>query len=358
MPLFKKKYLFYVYIFFLIIVFFFNEFSTNISLGKNFNIPKVKVEEKYDLNFDKSKVMDKAFDKAFKTLIYKIVENADRAVLSEISINEIKSLIENFSISDEKFQNNKYISQFNVQFNKKKIFNYLNKKNIIPSSPIDINTFILPILIDTGNNELYYLNQNIFYNNWNLDIKKYHLLNYILPNEDIEDYAVIKKNIKNIENYNFAEITSKYNLQNNIILIILKSESLLRVFSKIDFGKKKLLAHKIYKISNISNDALINNIILEIKENYEDKWKSLNKINTSIELPIRISIDSKNIYLSRQLENSLSSIDLVSSYQIEKFNNKEILYKIIFNSTPNRFLDIMFLNNFKVDTSKEIWRLQ
>ena len=122
--------------------------------------------------------------------------------------------------------------------------------------------------------------------------------------------------------------------------------------------KKKLLAHKIYKISNISNDALINNIILEIKENYEDKWKSLNKINTSIELPIRISIDSKNIYLSRQLENSLSSIDLVSSYQIEKFNNKEILYKIIFNSTPNRFLDIMFLNNFKVDTSKEIWRLQ
>ena len=119
-----------------------------------------------------------------------------------------------------------------------------------------------------------------------------------------------------------------------------------------------MLAHKIYKISNISNEALVNNIILEIKENYEDKWKSLNKINTSIELPIRISVDSKNIYLSTQLENSLSTIDLVSSYQIEKFNNKEILYKIIFNSTPNRFLDIMFLNNFKVDTSKKIWRLQ
>ena len=40
--------------------------------------------------------------------------------------------------------------------------NYLNNKLIIPSSPDEIETFLLPILIDTDLDEIYYLNQNIF----------------------------------------------------------------------------------------------------------------------------------------------------------------------------------------------------
>ena len=62
-----------------------------------------------------------------------------------------------------------------------------------------------------------------YYNNWNFNKKNYHLIKYVLPNEDIEDYNIIKKNINNIENYNFKEITKKYNLNHEIILIILKS---------------------------------------------------------------------------------------------------------------------------------------
>ena len=69
MLLFKKKNYSYLYIFFLILVFFFNEFSTNLALGKNYNVSNIKVEEVYDINFDKSKVVDKAFDKAFKILL-------------------------------------------------------------------------------------------------------------------------------------------------------------------------------------------------------------------------------------------------------------------------------------------------
>ena len=65
MFLFKKKIYSYLYILFLILVFNFSEFSTNNALSKNFIISEVKVEEKYDLNFDKSKIMDKAFKKAF-----------------------------------------------------------------------------------------------------------------------------------------------------------------------------------------------------------------------------------------------------------------------------------------------------
>jgi len=358
MILFKKKYHSYLYIFFLTLVFFFNEFSTNSSLSNNYNIKDVKVEEVYDLNFEKSKVVDKAFDQAFEILIYKLIENKDRSKIKQISLKDKKSLIENFSISDERFVNNKYIAQFNVQFNKRKILNYLNNKGIIPSSPKEIKIFILPILIDTNLNELYYLNKNIFYNNWNFNKKKYHLIKYVLPNEDIEDYNIIKKNINNIENYSFKEITKKYNLENELILIILKSTSQLRVFSKIKFGKKNLLSNSIHNFDSIENKEEINKIIFDIKKNIEDKWKSINKINTSIEIPIRLSINAENTMFSEKLENSLSSIDLISNYKIEMFNNKEIIYKIIFHGNPNKLLDTMFLHGFKIDTSKETWKAQ
>ncbi len=354
----KKKYFSYIYIFFLTLVFFFSKFSTNRTLSENYIVSEIKIEKNYDVNFKKSDVIDSAFESAFKILTYKLIENKDKPKIEKISIKDKKSLIENFSINNERFINNKYIGQFNVQFNKRKILRYLNNKKIIPSSPNEIEVFMLPILIDTNLNEFFYMNKNIFYSNWNSKIKNYHLIKYVLPNQDIEDYNVIKKNIKNIENYNFKEITKKYDLQNEVILIIIKSNSLVRVFSKIKFGKNNLLSNNIYNIEQMQDEEKINEIIINIKDNLEDKWKSLNKINTSIELPVRLSVNAKNTNFSEKLEETLTSIDLISNFKIEIFNNKEIIYKVIFNGNPNKLLNIMSLNGFKIDTSEEIWKIQ
>ena len=358
MFLFKKKIYLYLYIFFLIIVFIFNEFSTNLAFSKNIIISEVEIEENYDLNFDKSKVIDKGFIKAFNILVYKIIEKKDRFQLKNIPLKQIKSLIDNFSIVDEKFINNKYQSQFEVQFNRKKIIKFMENKSIISSLPREIESFIMPILIDTKNNELYHLNQNIFFKNWNNESQEYFLINYILPNEDIEDYSIIKKNIDNLESYDFNEIIKKYNLNNYIILIILKKEKQLQFFSKIKLDKKNILMNKIYNDIDIDNEESVNNLILDIKEHYEDRWKSINKLNTSIELPIRVSLDSKDIELSTKLEKALLKLDLVSDFKIEKFDNELIIYKIIFNSSPQKFLDNMLLFDFKIDSSSGIWKLK
>ena len=358
MLLFKKNYFYHLYIFFLVLVLFFSEFSTNIVSSKNYNILDIKVEEKYDINFDKSKVINKAFEEAFKVLIYKLIESKDRSKINNILLKDKKNLIENFSISNEQFINNNYISNFNVQFSKRKILNYLNNRDIIPSSPKEIDILLIPVLINTDLNELYYLNQNVFYKNWSNVTNNYYLINYILPNEDIEDYDIIKKNINNIENFSFKEITKKYNLKNEIILIMLKSNSQIRVFSKIKFENNKLLLNKIFYLVNNSSEHEIQNIILDIKDNYEDKWKLINKINTSIKIPISLSVSSSNTKLSQELEKKLLSIDLVSKYEIKMFNNKEIIYKIIFNGNPNKLLDVLNLSNFKVDSSNKVWKIQ
>ena len=71
--------------------------------------------------------------------------------------------------------------------------------------------------------------------------KKYHLLEYILPNEDLDDFNILKKNIENIEDYNFKEIISKYQLNDYIILILFKNEDNIRVLSRILLNKNLLL---------------------------------------------------------------------------------------------------------------------
>ena len=216
----------------------------------------------------------------------------------------------------------------------------------------------MPILIDTKTSELYNLNNNIFFNNWNIKLQKYSLINYVLPNEDIEDYLIIKKNIRNIENYNFNEIIKKYNLDSYIILIALKENDVLRIFSKIKFDDKNILMNNFYNKININDEESVNNLIIDIKNHYEDKWKSLNKLNTLIALPLRLSIESKNIKLSKKLEKTLEKFYLVSDFKIEKFDSNNTIYKIIFNSSPDKFLDKMLSFGFNIDTTNDVWKLR
>ena len=359
MFLFKKKIFSILYILFLTLVFNFSEFSTNRALSKNFIISEVDVEEKYNINFEKSKVLDKGFLKAFKILINKILINKDKDKVSKVTIQEVKYLIDSFSIINENFINKKYKAKIEVEFDKKKIIKYLDKKRIFLSLPKEMESLVLPILIDTKKyNELYYFNQNIFFNLWNDVSKNSFLINYVLPNENIDDYLIIKRNINNIDKYDFNEIIKKYNLKNHIILILLKNEKNLRLYSKVNFENKTILINKNYNNIDINNKSVVKNIILEIKNLYEDKWKSMNKLNTTIELPITLSINSKNFELSKKLENTLKSLDFVSHFKIEKFDNHEIIYRIIFNSTPQKFLEDMKLSGLEIETLKSVWKIK
>ena len=352
----SKKIYNYLYIFFLVLIIFISEFSTNFAKAKTFVINDIEIQEKYDLNFNKIKVVDKAFKKAFEILISKILQSENKSIFRSTDINQIKSFVEGFSLMEEKFVDDNYQAKINVDFNKKDLINYFNSKGIVTSSINPIDVMILPIMIDLKRNQIFSYSNNPFFLNWNLNNKKFHQINYVLPNEDIEDFSIIRKNIGNIENFN--EIFNKYNVKNRILLVLLNQDNLLKVFSKLNLENNEMYINKNFKDVSMKNLDQINDIILDLKNDYENKWKSLNEINTSIILPIRLSVDSNNFLLSNNLENYLNEVDLISNYKIENFNSKQIIYKIIFNSTPDKFLKIMQNANFEIDTSKDVWKLQ
>ena len=344
-----------LYIFFLFLALLNIFFSTGISLAKTFSINDIELSTPFKINFNKNKIIDEGFAQAFNQLMLSTVQSKDHQKLKKIPLNQIKSMIDTFSIKEEKFVNEIYYIKLNVSFNKKIIFDLLEKKNIFPSLPVKKDIIFIPIIIDQNKNQLKMFSENIIYNLWNYSIKRYDLLNYILPTEDLEDLNLIKKNIKNLENFKFREIVKKYNIENYIVSIFFVDFDETRLLNKISFNNKKTIKNTLIKNIDFNSDFEINNFIDILKIKFEDYWKSQNEINTSVKLPLTISVENTNNLKINQLEKKLSNIDLIYNFYIYKFDNKNNIYKIIFNGTPDKFIEEMKKNNYEFETINKTW---
>ncbi len=348
----KKAYI----IFFLIVLFIISTISkVNSSI---FKVGDIEITEPFNANFKKKKVIDKAIILAFEKLLSMTISSNEKRKISTIGVNEIRNLIDSFNIKNEKFINDTYNATFEINFNKQNTFLFIEKKNIYPSVPIVRSIIVLPILVDVKSQNLNIFNQNPFYTYWNSNIKNYHLINYILPEEDIDVVKILNDNINNLEDYDFSQITRSYNSDDYIICLIYKNKDAFNVFSKIKFNNKFKIKSKIFsRKTSLSDEGLVN-LINQIKLIYEDEWKEINKINRSVKLPINLSISSLEFEKNRKFERFLSSMDQVAKYSIKSFNNNYVNYKIIYNGSPKQFLSTAEKNNFFIDTEKQIWKVE
>ena len=354
----KKKKHFNVYIFFVflsVVIFFFSTTKVN---SKGFFIDNIEVSKPFELNFNKNRVIDKGFNKAFYELISLLVTSKDREKINLIKLNEIKGMIESFSIKEEKFIDEIYYVKLGVTFNKKKVFNYLTQKNIFPSMPNKIKFLFIPIIIDEKKKDLKIFNDNQIFDEWNNDLKSFHLIEYVLPTEDLEDLNLIKKNYEIIEQYDFKEITKKYFLKNSIITLIFINDNEVRILSRITSKNDVKLNNKTFLGVDLKNFNQRKQIINELKNFYEDGWKKINQINTSIKLPLTIKISTKDNFKISKFERTLSEIDLINNFFIYKFDNNFVYYQIVFNGTPSLFLNLMSDKKYMINTDNKLWILK
>ncbi len=350
---FKTLYIFFIFL--AVIKFFFSTINVH---AKNFEVDNVEISQPFEINFDKKDIIDEGFQKAFDELISVILSSLDKKKINQIKLNEIKSMIETFSIKQERFINQVYFVNLGVTFNKKKVFSYLEKNNIFPSSPYKKKFLFIPIIIDEKKKDLLIFSKNNIFKEWKNHNEKSHLIEYILPTEDLEDLNTIKQNYELIEQYDFKEITNKYFLNDSIIALIFKSDNGVRVLSRISLKKDVILKNQSFSKINLDEQSHIRDIIIKLKTTYEDYWKNINKINTSIKLPLSVKIkNSENIKISN-FEKLLTEMDLIYNFFISKITKDYVFYEIIFNGTPNFFLKSMSENNYNFDTQNKIWILK
>ena len=287
-----------------------------------------------------------------------ITTSGDRKKIKDISTKELKSMIDSFTISDERFINDEYFAKLETTFNKKKILKFLEKKSIFPSIPLRNKVLLVPILVDTEKDNVYLFNNNIFYEEWNNIKENYQLLDYLLPSEDLEDLKKILEMSDSIETFDFTNIIKKYDLKDYIITIIYKNKNEFKVLSKINLNNSLKLNNQRYSEINLENKNDLNKILKNLKNIYEDQWKKNNEINTSIKLPITISINSKRYNKITELEETLNNIDLISNYYILKFDSKNIVYRVIYNGSPKTFFNNMSDRNFNLLMENNSWTIK
>ena len=349
----KNLYIFFIFL--SLSIFFFS--TTNVN-ARAFNIDNIEISRPFEINFDKNEIINEGFKKAFNELILLVVQTIDQEKTKNIRLNEIKGMIESFSIKEEKFIDEIYYVNLGVSFNKKKVYNYLESKNIFPSIPKKKKILFMPVIIDENKKELLIFTENKFFENWNNQKEKHYLLEYILPTEDLEDINLIKNKFEFIEQYDFKEIINKYDLSDSIIALIFKNDEELRILSKIDINQEVKLSNQTFLNFDFDNQLKLNNTIIELKKVYENFWKNSNQINTSIKLTLSVKISALESSKISDFEEILEKTDLVYDFYISKFNKDFIFYQIIFNGTPNLFLKSMNERNYNFDTQNKVWILK
>ena len=346
----------YIFFSFLALIIFF--FPTEVVKAKSFEINDIEISQPFEINFDKNKVIDLGFKKAFFELVYSLIKSPDFKKIENIKLNEIKSMIETFSIKEEKFIDKKYYVNLGVSFNKKKIFRYLEKKNIFPSRILKEQFLFIPVIINEKGNDISIFSNNPIYDVWNKTNKKYQLIKYLLPSEDLEDLNIIKERLDVIETYDFNDITKKYFLKNSIISVIFKGKNEVRILTKIYNDKNEIIKNDTFKNINLDNETDLNFLIENLKNLFEDTWKKINEINTSIKVPITIKIKNDDLNKSNNFELFLNELDRVSDYSVEKFDKEFIFYQVLFNGTVQNFINIMKNKKYNLNTQKKVWMIE
>ena len=141
-------------------------------------------------------------------------------------------------------------------------------------------------------------------------------------------------------------------------MIIFKRKNNIKFYSKINFDDKFEIISNDFIDKNIEDQTDLNFIILNIKNKYEDNWKSINKMNPSTSVPIRLSVESYNIEISLKLEKALNNLDFVNSYKIERFDSGNTVYRVYYSGSPKRFLNDISSYDINVDISSTNWKIK
>ena len=135
-----------LYIYFCFLSLFNIFFSTENIQAKTFSINDIEISTPFEINFNKNKIIDEGFAQAFNRLVLSILQTQDQKKLINTPIGLIKSMIETFSIKEEKFIDEVYYLTLNVSFNKKKILNLMEKKIFFHSFQLKKKYFFYQLL--------------------------------------------------------------------------------------------------------------------------------------------------------------------------------------------------------------------
>ena len=327
------------FILFLFIIFFCKSLFSN-SL---FDTPFYDVEfVSNDIESEKIKKIDEIKIESFSNLFNKILEFDEyEEINSIVSKDQINTLIKNIIINDEKIISDKYFAQIKVNFDKKKIINLLRKYQIPYVENIP-DKFLL-IIYEENNLEYNILSKNnIYYSFLNKKSSNYDL--FKIPNLDINDRFILKK--EDILNRNFNKIltlSNKYNL-NEIIVIIAKNHK-----NKVHYNISLYSDDKFIDKELQFDDRDFDLFFKKVQNESINLWKQINYIQNISLQNISCRIDFFNMLELKEIRNYINNISVIEKISIQKLSYRNIKYNISYYGDFQILSKLLNINKLKVN---------
>ncbi len=329
-------------IIFILVIFL--ETGNLLSNNDLFNVNNILLEKKAD--FSNRELANKAIKQAFSELTKKVLLKEDIPKFSNLNFSIIRELVKYYNISKNSEVKDNFIS-FSVTFDKEKIHNLFYEKGVSYSDIKDKEFFILPVLIK--DNEIFIFSNNYFYENWN-KFDKEKLVEFILPQENIEIIQKINKYKDNLLDLELDPIFKEY-LNKNIALIFIDDSSI----SEKKFYLKTRIQNKDISKNLILKENNLNLIILEIKDEIINLLKSRNLIDvqTPSFLNVKLYLNNKsNLFL---LKEKIKNLDLVENIFVQEFNKDYVNIKIKYFGKLETILNNLRKENITLKSINNQW---
>ena len=302
--------------------------SNNVENKKNNNIKRIKFL-----------TINKIFDNILtKEDFYKINKSLNEDI--------INTLIQNIVLKDEKIINNYYYSQIKINYNKKKIINYLRSNELDYVEYIPDNFLTIIYEKDYLNSNLF-TKKNLHYNFLLKNKEKYNF--YKIPNLDFNDKYIV--NHIDIENENLNKLSNfinKYKV-NDALMIIYNQEN-----NNENYILNYIDKDNIYKVKEFSFDRdNFSNLFIYIKDEIINFWKRKNIIQNNKVNYISCKIEYYNLLELKEIKKKLNNISIIKNMMLENISYKSNTYEIIYYGNLDIFnkllktemLNIKIINN-------------
>ena len=329
-------------IIFILVIFF--KTGNVLSENKLFNVNNIEIINKSSKNIEV--LSNKAIKEGYTRLIKRVLLDEDIEQMLDLQFSEIKKLVSYYQIKNDEKGETSEKKTFNISFDKDKLHNLFYQKGIAYSDITKNEIYLLPILRE--NDQLNIYSKNFFYDNWNLN-NDFELVEFILPIENIEILQKINLFKDDISILNVEDIFPEYPNENIAIILIEKNKL---KESKI-FFKSRIMGKKTNKSLIIKNKENYNEekFSLEIINNIKKQLVNLVKSQNLIDISAPSFINTKFI-LNRnnnlvELNQRLEKVDLIENIYVQKFNNQHVFIKIKYLGKINKI--IKELNKQRID---------
>ena len=338
-----------------LIILFFNKTQNVFASNSVFTVDNIEVSGSIKTTNNREKYLNLAFKKGFSKLITAIIKKEDQKELLSIELNNIKNFISSYKILEEKNYNNNYTLKINLFFNRGQIEEFLINKNISYSEMKKFDMLIYPIYIIGS--ELQVISKNKFFADWN-KTNIYDNANFILPLQNLDDINFIKENLSKLEETDLSRLVKNYEITNSTIIILRYNQKKLDVFLKSNLSGIEKLKKIDFKIENLDNEDIRNDIISSLKSYTVELWKEENLIDISTPSFITLNINAKNPLSLKEIIDKIKKINSIDSFSIENFDNNFVKIKIKFFGKIKNLQNNLIENGFEVQFVDDQWNLK